>query len=249
MYEWKFSKDVPHRYLNQNQYLAISSNLNSIPNYRNNSKIGIFSANIKFNVPPQNSFILLRFKNGIFFPMFHFIRSYIIHFLINRELKTLHRSKQVVNLTNAKSIGIVYSLESETIYHAMNALALQLTKAGAEVKIIGFLSEKIIPNYYLPKLKMDIFTTRDINLLGIPKKPFIKDFINEEFDLLIDLSATDFLSLDYIAGCSHANFKAGRYSDKMVSIFDFMVKKPDDMDAEMFLETMITYLRTINTKQ
>lgn len=199
-------------------------------------------------VPPQNSFILLMFKNGKFFPMLHFLRSYFIHHLINRELTTLNRTKRVVNLSNAKSIGIIYALESETMYHAVNTLASQLTKAGIELKIIGFVPEKIIPNYYLPKLKMDIFTTRDINLLGIPKKPFIKDFITEEFDLLIDLSATDFLSLDYIAGCSHANFKAGRYREKMVSIFDFMIKKPEDMEQKVFLETMITYLQTINTK-
>lgn len=191
----------------------------------------------------------MMFENRSIFSMLHFLRSYIIHFFINRELKTLNRTKQVVNLSHAKSIGIIYALESETIYHAVNALASQITKAGGEVKIIGFLPDKLIPNYYLARLKMDIFTKKDINLLGIPRKPFVEEFIQEEFDLLIDLSAIDYLSLNYIAGCSHANFKAGRYSDKMVSIFDFMIKKPEDMDQEKFLQTMITYLQTINTKQ
>jgi hypothetical protein len=189
------------------------------------------------------------FENGSNFSMLHFLRSYIIHFLINRELKTLNRSKQVVNLFNARSIGIIYALESETIYHAVNALVSQLTKAGAEVKIIGYIPAKVIPNYYLATLKMDILTKKDISLPGIPKKSFVEKFIQEEFDLLIDLSATGYLSLDYIAGCSHANFKAGRYREKMVNVFDFMIKKPEEMEQQKFFETMITYLRTINTNQ
>lgn len=180
--------------------------------------------------------------------MLHFIRSYIIQFLINRELKTFSRTKKVVNLEQANSIGIIFALESEEEYHYINALVSRLIQSGKEVKIIGFLPGTVIPNYYLAKLKMDIFTKKDLNLLGISKKPFVDRFIREEFDLLIDLTTKEYLALDYIAGCSHANFKTGRYSEKMADVFDFLIKKPGEMENRKFIETVVNYLRTINTK-
>ncbi|MBE0639059.1 MAG: hypothetical protein IH598_11115 [Bacteroidales bacterium] len=180
--------------------------------------------------------------------MLHFIRSYIIRFLIQRELKTFTRTKKVVNLAQASSIGIIFSLESEEEYQYINSISSKLIQAGKDVKIIGFIPDKVIPNYYLAKLKMDIFTKKELNFLGICKKPIVERFINEEFDLLVDLSPVDYLSLDYISGCSHANFKTGRFRENMIDVFDFMIKKPEEMSNKTFFETVVNYLRTINTK-
>lgn len=180
--------------------------------------------------------------------MIKYIRSYIVHYLIRRSLATLSRSKKVVNLTNASTIGILFSMLDEQDYLYVNSVVNQLIANGKDVRIIAFLPQKQIPNYYIAKLKMDLITLKDLNFLGICKKPFCESFIQEEFDLLIDLSSDDYLPLNYISGLSHASFKAGRYSEKMIEVYDFMVKKPEDMENKRFSETVIGYLQTINTK-
>ena len=179
--------------------------------------------------------------------MIQYIRSYIVHYLIRRALASLTRTKRVVNLAEASTIGILFSLTDEQDYHYINSIVNQLIASGKEVKTIGFLPQKQIPNYYIAKLKMDIITPKDVNWLGISKKPFVESFIQEEFDLLIDLNAGDCLALDYISGLSHANFKTGRYSEKMIQVFDFMIKRSEGMESKRFSETVIGYLRTINT--
>lgn len=179
--------------------------------------------------------------------MIKYIRSYIVHYLIRRALVSLSRSKKVVNLSDASTIGILFSMIEEQEYLYVNSIVNQLIAKGKEVRIIGYLPHKQIPNYYLAKLKMDIITLKDLNLIGICKSPFVESFIQEEFDLLIDLSADDYLPLNYISGLSHASFKAGRYSEKMIEAYDFMVKKPEGMEGKRFSETIIGYLQTINT--
>lgn len=176
------------------------------------------------------------------------IRSYIVQLLIKRHLLTFTRTKNVVNLSSANTIGIIFVLENEDDYKFINKFISQLTNLGKEVKIIGFIPNKVIPNFYVATLKMDIITKKDLNLLGISKKSFVEIFIQESFDLLIDLSVKDYLALDYIAGCSHASFKTGRYREGMVSVFDFLISKPEEMENRKFLETVINYLSTINTK-
>ena len=180
--------------------------------------------------------------------MINYLRNFIVHLKIQREQRNLFRTKKVVNLTEASTIGILFLMESEEDYDYINSLVLQLNTKGKAVSIIAYLPMKQIPNYYLAKLKMDILTSKDLNLLGICKKPFVESFIQKDFDLLIDLSAGDILPLNYISGYSHANFKTGCFTQKMVEVFDFMIKNTDGMESREFAETMVSYLRTINSK-
>lgn len=123
-----------------------------------------------------------------------------------------------------------------------------LTGQGKQVRVLGFVPKKQIPNYYVSSLKADVFTRKDINLLGICTKPAVKDFISETFDLLLDMTIMDHPVVDYVSGCSRAIFKAGRMRDKMIDTFDFMIKKPVQMESPEFARTMIHYLQTINTQ-
>jgi hypothetical protein len=179
--------------------------------------------------------------------MFQKIKSYVIHFLINREMKLHQRSKRVVNLKSAESIGILFAMENEDDYKFINRLVHLPEIAGRRFKVIGYVPEKTVPNYYMAKLKMDLITKSDLNIFDIPNKVFVDEFIQEKFDLMIYMSAGDYLPLDYIAGRSHANFKAGRYREKMIKVFDFMIKRPEGMESSAFSQTVVDYLKIINT--
>lgn len=106
--------------------------------------------------------------------MINYLRNFIVHLKIQREQRNLFRTKKVVNLTEASTIGILFLMESEEDYDYINSFVLQLNTKGKAVSIIAYLPMKQIPNYYLAKLKMDIITSKDLNLLGICKKPFVE---------------------------------------------------------------------------
>ncbi|HPE34036.1 MAG TPA: hypothetical protein PLI65_04490 [Bacteroidales bacterium] len=180
--------------------------------------------------------------------MLRFIRSYIIQILIKKEMRKVVRTKKVVNLSQAQSIGIIIAIDNEATYQYINRIVSSLIQDNKEVKIIAFFPLKMLPNYYITKLKMDAFLPKDVNLLGLARPAFVENFIKQEFDLLIDLTTSDFHSLNYIAGCSHANFKVGRYRENMIHVFDFMIKKPSKMSNNKFCDTVFSYLRTINSR-
>ena len=181
--------------------------------------------------------------------MLQYIRRWILHFFINREIRRNTRVRKHVDFMEIQTVGVLFLLEDEKKFIQLDRVIKKLVQQGKRVKMIGFFPEKIIPNFYTQKLKIDIFTRKDMNLLGFPKKEEVKVFIKRNFDLLIDCTENDLLPMDYILGMSNAGFKAGRYREGMVKVLDVMIKKPEGMDFESFINSMIDYLSILNTKR
>lgn len=180
--------------------------------------------------------------------MLQYIRRKILHFYIDRESKLNKRVKKHVDFKEVRTIGVLFLLEDEPKFKQLDRVAKSLTNQGKDVKMIGFFGEKIIPNFFFQKLKIDIFTKKEVNLLGYPGGEKVKEFIEQPFDLLLDFTENDILPMEYILGQSRAGFKAGRYRDDMVKVMDLMIKKPDDMDFDAFINSIIDYISIFNTK-
>jgi hypothetical protein len=179
--------------------------------------------------------------------MFQNLRIRIIHYFINRELKRYAREKQATNITRAKTVGILFSLENEKYYELISKFIEDLSSQKKIVHALGFVPSKLIPSYFIPRMKVDIFTPKDLNFLGVPVSGVIKEFISKKFDILIDLTLIDYLPIEYIASVSRAGFKAGRYREEMVKHFDFLVAKNEDMNESAYLKYFLDYLTKINT--
>lgn len=181
--------------------------------------------------------------------MLEYIRRWILHYLINREIRKETRVKRHVDFKDIRSVGVLFLLGDENEFKQLDKLIKKLIDQGKDVKMVGFFPEKIIPYFFIQKLKIDIFTKKDTNLLGFPKSEAVKEFIEQDFDILIDLTVDDILSIDYISGMSRAGFKAGRYRDEMMKVFDLMIRKPQDMSFEAYINSMIGYISILNTKK
>jgi hypothetical protein len=179
--------------------------------------------------------------------MFRKIRKWIVHFLINREIRRNIRVKRHLDFDKVRSVGIVFLLEDENRFNQLNRLVKGLIAKGKEVKMLGYFPGKIVPNFFIQKLKIDLITKKDINLFGLPKSEKAKVFIQNEFDILIDFTAEEVLIADYICGISRAHFKVGRYREEMVRVFDFMIKTTETMDYDTFIKATIDYLSILNT--
>jgi len=179
--------------------------------------------------------------------MLQYIRRWILHFYIDREQKLNERVKKHVDFKKARNIGVLFLLEDEQKFKQLDSLVKKLAVDGKDVRMLGVFNEKVLPNFFLQKLKIDIFTKKDINFLGFPKSDVVKEFIEKPFDLLLDFTEDEILTMDYILGMSRAGFKAGRYREEMVKVLDLMIKKPADMDFDDFIKTTIDYISMFNT--
>ncbi|MEO8759586.1 MAG: hypothetical protein ABI388_01315, partial [Bacteroidia bacterium] len=69
--------------------------------------------------------------------------------------------------------------------------------------------EKLTPNYSYIKTDIDLFNKKELQSFYRPQSPYIKTFMDDEKDLLIDINLNQKIPLRYIVAASKAKCKVG----------------------------------------
>jgi hypothetical protein len=171
-----------------------------------------------------------------------FAKSYLL-----QQHQLLNRVQQPINLTSAHTVALLYYVSDEPTYKMAELILSQLTAMNMKVRVVCYTDLKIIPHYFIPKITQDIITAKDVNWRFQPVKTFVKEFINAEYDILIDLSLNDHLPLLYCSALSKAGLKVGRFQEDHRMFYDLMIHSLPDETIETFAEQVIYYLSRINT--
>ena len=178
--------------------------------------------------------------------MFDKFRRKIGQYYFKKENAGIDRQVQMTNLKEAKKIGILYTLNDVPDYERVSQFVSQLQTEHKEVKALGFVINKNLIQRFLPKLSFDFFSKRDLTWFYKPIHSQARDFIEKEFDLLIDLSLNDSFPLKYIAGLSKALCRVGRFSEENTDYYDFMIDLKPSVTSEEYLGHIQHYLTIIN---
>lgn len=94
----------------------------------------------------------------------------------------------------------------------------------------------------------NILTPKDLNWYGLPKPGPVDDFINTEFDLLLNIALNQTLLFDYVTALSKARFKIG-WSPKESNFFDLNINIKGKPDAFYLARQQIFYLGQLNKRK
>ncbi len=143
---------------------------------------------------------------------------------------------------------VPYGTRSE---ETITKFALEIARAllDKDVKALGFVKNKNLITRFLPKLSFDFFSIRDLSWFYKPIHTKLKDFIEKEFDLLIDLSTYESFPLKYIAGLSHSLCKVGRFSEENSNYYDLMIDIKPSATLDDYIGQVRHYLTIINVDE
>lgn len=152
----------------------------------------------------------------------------------NRTLKNRQgdqlRNMQACTLDDARSIGIVYDATQPVSFDIIREFVRQLSEKAEKVSILGYVDSKNIHDELLYRKGFDLISRNDLNWFYKPNTPVAGKFINEPFDVLLNLSLTDYYPIRYIVTMSKAAFKAGRYTASDEAL-DFMIDIEREKDS------------------
>ncbi len=176
------------------------------------------------------------------------IKQFIANRALKQELLSDKRTRKAnkFNFDSIKTIGILFDATSAEDYEIVKRYVLFLREHRKRVKVIGFFNTKNLPPMTYSKLEYDFFATKDINWMGKPSSTVIKNFIDEEFDLLIDLNVHDHFPLKYISALSKAIFKVGKYNEKDIDMYDMMIDADNTKTVKYFLRQIDIYITMMN---
>ena len=153
------------------------------------------------------------------------------------------------NLAASVKIGIVYVATDEQAHaHVRNYVKRIKEDHGIHrIQCLGYFDDKVMPNYLAAKLHFDASHQKDLNWYRIPGGNTVNNFIAEEFDVLIDLTLTDYLPIQYIVAKSRARFKVGRWGDSNKHFLDMMIDMAGANSLPQFIAQVDRYLLMINS--
>lgn len=179
------------------------------------------------------------------------IKEGIANHLLKQEMKTRHRERKPnkFNFNDTKTVGILFDATNAEDFEIVKRYIAYLREYRKRVKAIGFFSTKEIPALTYSKLEYDFISRKELNWLGRPSSMVAKNFIEEEYDLLIDLNVQDHFPLKYIAALSKSAFKVGKYDENDVEIHDMMIDSDHTKTIKYFLRQVDIYIAMLNKKE
>lgn len=154
--------------------------------------------------------------------------------------KRLSNVSHVASASSIKNIGIVFD---ETYFYEKESLIKELVSKGIKQDAISIL---VFKNTIKKKEIIDYpaFSFKDLKWNTSFEKVVVNDFINQNFDMLINYYDTEKAALLLVSHLSKADFKVGFASvDKRLN--HFMI----DTNAEnykIFTEELFKYLKILN---
>ena len=175
---------------------------------------------------------------------FNDVQLKLANFLLGRA-KNVERTIQVVNLKSAKSIGIVYNASNPETDDLVRRYIKHLKEYKLKIKAIGYYDEKELPLDVNPKLEYDFITKKELNLQLEPKSVVVENFLEEEYDILIDTSAEDHIIMQYLVHYSKAKFKVGAKRLNYSSLFDLTIVLKPEEGSRQLMKNIDRYLHII----
>ncbi len=170
-------------------------------------------------------------------------RQKIGRYLFLREFRNNRKSSGIVSYNDAKSIGILYDSTNENHYNLVKKYVRMMREQDhKEVLALGYFDGKDLPPMRFAKLGLDFFTRKDLNWYFKPIAPVVKNFVQREFDILIDLHTGNNVPFRFIVASSKASFKIGKYDHLSVPFYDFMLSVSDSLSFPQFIEQVNHYL-------
>jgi len=176
------------------------------------------------------------------------IKTGIGGYFLKKDIANTKRTKAIMNLSAARAVGIVYNIGDIKEVEMVRKYITHLREMGKKVRSIGYVPSKEMPGNVTTSIDQQCITLKNVNWYFKPAIGFIGSFVEEEFDVLLDLNISASLPLVFIAALSKAKCKVGRYSEKYLSIYDVMIEADEEKTLKYFLQNVDTYMEMLNKK-
>lgn len=173
------------------------------------------------------------------------IRTKIGYIFLDKKINKLKRNKEFNNFHSAKTIGILFNATKQDLYVKAKKFIDFLTEKKIDVTGLGYVLKKEAISWYSEHKNIDFFSMEELSWYFKPQSINVNRFINTQFDILIDISLEENLTLDFIVALSKAEFKISHQTNKNYA--DFLIKIPDENhNIEYFTKQIQHYLSSIS---
>jgi len=158
------------------------------------------------------------------------------------------RNAKIQTLNNSKSVGILWNPVDEASIETYELLRKTLKDKGIRTVGLAHINSKGEKDTFATIAHSGFSNNVNVSWAGRPKSGDGEQFMQEQFDILIDLSIRKVLALQYILVHSEATFKVGWESSEY-NYYDLNIDVSVKPECRYLMEQIVYYLENINGKQ
>jgi len=175
----------------------------------------------------------------------------IIKYYADRRLSAFFQSQKrkirINTLKNSKNVGILWNPADENSIEAYDSLRNLLHAKGIKSSGIAHVSSSRELEMLTTITSSGFVHKRNVRWFGRPTAHSVMQFVQEPFDIMIDLSIAKTISLLYMLVHSNATFKVG-WQGIEPNYYDLNIDVTERPECKYLLEQIIYYLENINEK-
>ena len=163
-------------------------------------------------------------------------------------MQKIRRQSAVVNFQEAKSIGILYAAGTDEEQDLLKKYAQYLKEERKTYYFLGYVDRKRVPEHLKEAIGNTYFSKADLNWHMKPVGGSVRNFLSQNFDVLIDLSVREYIPLLYICALSKAKFRIGRMGSEWNGLYDMMISVEPETEMKNLFKQIDHYLNIIQSK-
>ena len=156
----------------------------------------------------------------------------------NREVKA-------INIKHAQTVGIVYRADNDETKELVERYVKFLREYKIRCKALGYYNRDELPRYVTPKLEFDYFLKKDLNWKLETQASEVLNFVQSDFDILIDTTVEEDDVIRFVVKQSIASFKVGG-TKQGVDDLDFTINLQPEEGIRQLMKGIDNYLHLIN---
>lgn len=163
-----------------------------------------------------------------------------------RQLMASPRNKRISNIVEVHSIGLICRLDNEQNWNVLYHFAKYMENQGKSIRLIALQDKDI--NFVVTHKDTTLCNIKiDFTFWGIPRWEAIRDFCQNNYDLLIDTIGEENFFSQYIALRTQASLKVvyATPSEDPSEIFDLIIRGDSTVELKGFFNNVIEYLGMI----
>lgn len=165
-------------------------------------------------------------------------------YILKKSIKQRKRQKAFFNFESAKSIGILFDASHQDSYLIAKSFMANLSKKSIKVEALGYVKTKEAISYFPFHQGITFFSIKETNWYFKPIDEVVNNYVNKNFDILIDLSLADLLQIKFIIALSNAKLKIGR-GVANEEYYDIIISMAQDKSLKEFIELINHYMSVL----
>lgn len=169
------------------------------------------------------------------------LKRYFYNRSLNEKTSIANTQRTVINLADAKSIGILYDSTTPDNDIIITKFAEQLRNSGKQVEILAYQHDTKTNH----KADVQVFNKKGVNWYAAPVDERALRFAEKKFDLLFACFITENLPLEFISAISKARWRVGIYNKAKTNCYDMMINSGDKANVQYFITQATEFLKNI----